>query len=199
MNDDASLPRPTEELIAFLRSLGTDEVDHTGHDFLTHLIAVGELLEAHGVDAEIAAAGLYHSIYGTEKFQEFSLPLSERAQVRSLIGERAERIVWLNCVMDRATFDAAVSAALRGESKLTISDRDGSAPVAVSEETLARVHLFDWLEQVERSEFGWGYRRSAYRGGVGWGGGVVCVWSRSPRGSGRSLAWELSGGGPVRP
>jgi len=28
---------------------------------------------------------------------------------------------------------------------------------------LATVHLFDWLEQVERSEFGWGYRRRAYQ------------------------------------
>jgi hypothetical protein len=28
---------------------------------------------------------------------------------------------------------------------------------------LCRVHLFDWLEQVPRSRYGWGYRRSAYR------------------------------------
>jgi hypothetical protein len=28
---------------------------------------------------------------------------------------------------------------------------------------LCRVHLYDWLEQVPRSRYGWGYRRDAYR------------------------------------
>ncbi len=159
-------PRPIEELTDFLYSLGTSEVSHTGHDFLSHLRAVSDLLVEHGADDEIAAAGLFHSIYGTERFQDFSLPVERRADVRALIGQRAERVAWLNCIMDRASFDAAVSAALAGETGLSVCDREGSPPIDVSVETLrdlATVHLFDWLEQVERSEFGWGYRRAAYR------------------------------------
>ena len=159
-------PRPVAELTEFLRSLGTAEIDHSGHDFLTHLKAVHDLLDAHDAGPELAAAGLFHSIYGTEKFQGFSLPLSERERVRSLIGERAEFVAWLNCIMDRATFDAAISAALAGERTLAISDRQSSPPIELSVDQLrdlATVHLFDWLEQVERSEFGWGYRRDAYR------------------------------------
>lgn len=162
----ASQPQSVDELMAFLRSLGTAEIDHTGHDFLTHLRAVHDLLADHGHGDDLAAAGLFHSIYGTEKFQGFSLPESEREQVRELIGERAELVAWLNCIMDRATFDAAVSDALAGEKHLTLSDRDGSPPIALTTvqlRDLATVHLFDWLEQVERSEFGWGYRRGAYR------------------------------------
>ena len=159
-------PRPVDELVAFLRSLGTAKIDHSGHDFLTHLKAVHDLLAEHDAGDELAAAGLFHSIYGTEKFQDFCLPMDQRDEVRSLIGARAERIAWLNCIMARATFDAAVSAALRGEVKLLIADRDGNPPIDVTTEELrdlAAVHLFDWLEQVERSEFGWGYRRAAYR------------------------------------
>ena len=159
-------PRNYAELTAFLRSLGTAEVDHTGHDFLTHLVAVHDLLARHGCSAELAAAGLFHSIYGTERFQEFSLPQSEREQVRDQIGEHAEFIAWVNCVMDRSTFDSAVSAALAGESEQAICDRAGSPPISLTVDQLrdlATVHLFDWLEQVERSEFGWGYRRAAYR------------------------------------
>ncbi|MYD73881.1 MAG: hypothetical protein F4Y11_06480 [Chloroflexi bacterium] len=159
-------PRPVTELIDFLHSLGTAEIDHSGHDFLTHLKAVHDLLDKHDAGPELAAAGLFHSIYGTEKFQGFSLPLTERARVRSLIGERAEFVAWLNCIMDRATFDAAISAALAGERMLAISDRDGKPPIELTVDQLrdlAMVHLFDWLEQVERSEFGWGYRREAYR------------------------------------
>lgn len=159
-------PRPIDELVAFLYSLGTAEIDHTGHDFLSHLKAVHDLLDAYDVGDDLAAAGLFHSIYGTEKFQDFCLPLDQRDQVRDLIGERAERVAWLNCVMDRATFDAAVASALAGETELAIRDREGNPSIPVSARTLtdlATVHLFDWLEQVERSEFGWDYRRSAYR------------------------------------
>ncbi|MCY4619932.1 MAG: hypothetical protein OXD50_15470 [Chloroflexi bacterium] len=161
-----TIPRPVSELVDFLQSLGTAEIDHTGHDFLTHLRAVRDLLAEHDASDELAAAGLFHSIYGTEKFQAFSLPLDERTQVRDLIGERAERIAWLNCVMDRPTFDAAVSAALAGGSDLMINDREGNPPIPISRaelHDLAHIHLFDWLEQVERSEFGWDYRRAAYR------------------------------------
>ncbi len=158
-------PRPIDELVEFLHSLGTAEIDHTGHDFLTHLRAVRDLLVEHGMGDELVAAGLYHSIYGTEKFQDFSLPLDRRDEVRALIGDRAERIAWLNCVMDRSTFDAAVSAALGGATRFSISDRQGAAINVTADQLhdLAVVHLFDWLEQVERSEFGWGYRRDAYR------------------------------------
>jgi len=159
-------PRPLPELLDFLYSLGTAEIDHTGHDFLTHLRAVHDLLADHEAGAELAAAGLLHSIYGTEKFQDFCLPLDRRQEVSDLIGERAECIAWLNCIMDRSTFDSAVSAALSGESDLAISDRDGNQPIALTIDQLrdlATVHLFDWLEQVERSEFGWDYRRDAYR------------------------------------
>ena len=159
-------PRPLSELTDFLRSLGTEEIDHTGHDFLTHLIAVHDLLATHIEDTELAAAGLFHSIYGTEGFQDFSLPSDQREQVCDLIGARAELVAWLNCVMDRATFDVAVSAALAGETELSICDRAGNPRIAVSVETLrdlATVHLFDWLEQVERSDFVWDYRRAAYR------------------------------------
>lgn len=161
-----ALPKPTDDLVVFLRSLGTAEIDHSGHDFLSHLISVHDLVQEQCGDRELAAAGLFHSIYGTEKFQDFCLPLDQRDRVRDLIGERAERVAWLNCIMDRATFDDAVSAALDGDTALAIRDRVGSPPIPASIETLtdlATVHLFDWLEQVERSEFGWNYRRSAYR------------------------------------
>ena len=51
---------------------------------------------------------MFHSIYGTEKFQGFTLPLERRQEVRDLIGDRAEYLAYLNCAMDRASFDRAV-------------------------------------------------------------------------------------------
>jgi hypothetical protein len=53
-------------------------------------------------------AGLFHSIYGTEGFAGYALPWTERPAVRALVGPRAERLAWLFCAMDRASFDATV-------------------------------------------------------------------------------------------
>lgn len=53
-------------------------------------------------------AGLFHSIYGTEGFQGYKLPLTRRPAIRSLIGMKAERLVWIFCMVDRLTVDDTV-------------------------------------------------------------------------------------------
>ena len=83
--------------------------------------------------------------------------------MRELIGERAERLAYLNCAMDRASFDANLE---RTEPPYLIRERDTGAEVALGRDDyddLCRVHLYDWLEQVPRSRFGWDYRRASYR------------------------------------
>jgi hypothetical protein len=105
---------------------------------------------------------MFHSIYGTELFQGFKLPLEQRGEVRALIGERAERLAYINCAMDRASFDRAQDAPA---GPYRILDRiTGEAHELSAEDfdDLTRIHLCDWLEQVERSQR-WDYRRSAYR------------------------------------
>jgi hypothetical protein len=105
---------------------------------------------------------MFHSIYGTERFRGFTLPLARRNEVRALIGERAEHLAYLNCAMDRASFDRALEHT--GE-PYRIVDRITGEEVALSRrdfDDLCGVHLFDWLEQVPRSRE-WGYRRAAYR------------------------------------
>ena len=70
---------------------------------------------------------------------------------------------YINCAMDRATFDAAALGA--GETYRFV-DRITQQPVELSRvdfDDLCRVHLFDWIEQVPRSRYGWGYRRAGYR------------------------------------
>lgn len=162
-----------KELYEFLIGLGTDEISHTGHDFLTHLKSVQSMLSEAGSDIEVTRAGLFHSIYGTEGFQDFTLSLDERVRVRAVIGERAEFTVFCNCVMDRSTFDAAIMVAgescetlLEQQGPFEIRDRVHQSPISLTQvelRDLAEVHLFDWLEQVERSDRGWDYRRDSYR------------------------------------
>jgi hypothetical protein len=146
----------------FLVGMGIEEVPHTHKSYLAHLIAVHRILELHGCPEDVCRAGMFHSIYGTEKFQGFTLPLDRRAEVRSLIGDRAERLAYLNCAMDRASFDRCLD---RKVEPYRIIDRITGGDVELSQrdyDDLCAVHLFDWLEQVPRSRE-WGYRPAAYR------------------------------------
>lgn len=151
-----------KQLTDFLVSLGTDKVPHTNEIFLAHLIGVYRDLETWGCDDALCAAGMFHSIYGTERFQRFSLPLSRRGEVRDLIGTRAEWLAYVNCFMDRASFDRVAFG--DGENYRFKHRLSGEEMVLSRAEfdDLARIHLCDWLEQVPRSKE-WDYRRPVYR------------------------------------
>jgi hypothetical protein len=151
-----------KRLTDFLVGLGVEKIDHTQKSYLAHLIGVYRLMEGQGCTKELCRAGMFHSIYGTELFRGFTLPLERRPEVRELIGERAERLAYLNCFMVRSTLDAALEGngptyriELRTGEQVELSPADF--------DDLCRVHLFDWLEQVPRSRLGWDHRRDAFR------------------------------------
>lgn len=149
-------------MIDFLRGLGTEDVPHSGSKgFLAHLVGVSRDLESWGCSQDLTRAGLFHSIYGTELFRRWALPLERRGDVRALIGERAERIAFANCLMDRSTFDAL----LESDGPFRMRNRETGEPIELSREDfddLVTLHLCDWLEQVARSGE-WSYRRDAMR------------------------------------
>jgi hypothetical protein len=158
----ATMDKDYKRLTEFLVGMGVEAIAHTDKSYLAHLIAVYRLLESQGYPEDVCRAGMFHSIYGTEKFQGFTLPLSRRDEVRALIGDRAERLAYLNCAMDRASFDRALE---RRAEPYRIVDRISGEPVELSRtdfDDLCRVHLYDWLEQVPRSRE-WDYRRASYR------------------------------------
>jgi len=151
-----------KRLTDFLVGIGVEQVPHTHKSYLGHLIAVYRLLEAQGCPEDVCRAGMFHSIYGTERFQGFKLPLARRDEIRGLIGERAERLAFVNCALDRSSLDRALDQA---SEPYRIVDRITGEEVALSQndfDDLCRVHLFDWLEQAPRAR-DWGYRRAAYR------------------------------------
>ena len=86
---------------------------------------------------------MFNSIYGTQVFQGFTLPLERRAEMRNLIGERAEQIACCHCAMTRATLDASVA---QDAAPYRIIDRFTQQEVELPTENfddLCRVHLCD--------------------------------------------------------
>lgn len=151
-----------KELTDFFISIGADDVAHTEKTYMAHGIGVYNDLKAWGCDEEICHAGLFHSIYGTELFQKFALPTERRGDLQALIGERAEKLAYVNCFMDRATLDAQLQ---QPEGPYAIRHRETGEMIPLSKaeyDDLVCVHLCDWLEQVPRSQK-WDYRRAAYR------------------------------------
>jgi hypothetical protein len=179
-------------LLASLSSFVPPSVAHTGATgFDEHLHGVYLLLKGSGAPESTQKAGLYHSVYGTEGFQGYSISLSRRGEVRRAIGEQAEALAFTFCVVDRAAVDEQVGLlhdALAASGRLPGPPPDGvrlrSRPelgnfdiVLTAPEFLAflELSLADWLEQVEGASeranplFHWGageawaYRRTAYR------------------------------------
>jgi uncharacterized protein DUF6817 len=157
------MPASLKQLTDFLVNLGIEQIAHTQKNYLAHLISVYKLMQSSGCDEELCRAGLFHSIYGTEKFQGFKLPLARRAELAEMIGSRAERLAYWNCVMDRSSLDALLSQA---DEPFLLRGRESGETMPLTRrelDDLCCVHLFDWLEQAPRSRFGWDYRRQSYR------------------------------------
>ena len=82
--------QPIKELTQYFLQEEAAGIAHSGGSYLAHAIGVYRDLKSWDWDEEAARAGLFHSIYGTEIFQDFTLPVSRRNEIKSMIGEQAE-------------------------------------------------------------------------------------------------------------
>lgn len=161
-------------------------LEHTGSAaFDDHLKGVQAILRYWNSPVHLTNAGLFHSIYGTEGFQGFSLPLSERLAIKSLIGIKAEKLAFVFCMVDRYTVDETVFewknkdlASNTSIYHLRSRPELGRFQIYLTKEEwldFIELSLADWLEQVEGAAtkanplFLWkkgeayAYRRLAYQ------------------------------------
>lgn len=151
-----------KEMTDYIVSLGAADLDHSDKSYLAHNIGVYNDLKKWGASEALCRAGLFHSIYGTQGFQGFTLSMARQPELRNLIGDHAEKIAFLNCFMDRDSLDRQLE---QPAGPYTIIHRESGEEIVITKEEyddLARLHLCDWLEQVERAQM-WDYRRKAYR------------------------------------
>jgi hypothetical protein len=91
----------TSTKIDFLKAMGADEIPHSDKTLLEHLVGVSEILKEMNAPEYIQDAGLFHSIYGTALFHHQTV--SDRQVVYDLIGEKAEHLAYLFCILGRET------------------------------------------------------------------------------------------------
>jgi hypothetical protein len=134
--------------VAFLESVGADQVEHSDERLLDHLLATRALLADWGARTELCDAALFHSVYGTQFLQDGLLGSDRRDEVRTLIGAGAEELAWLWHAVRRES----LARNLEGSADLSIECRDG-ATVALSRsqfDDLVSLMLADAVEQLPR-------------------------------------------------
>jgi hypothetical protein len=97
--DTNELPGITA-VIEELASRGARNIDHPGGTLLGHLRRVHALLGDWGARPAVRLAGLCHAFYGTAGFPTALGEVSRRAELAGLIGDEAERIVYLYASLD---------------------------------------------------------------------------------------------------
>ncbi|MBA62262.1 MAG: hypothetical protein CMJ76_07835 [Planctomycetaceae bacterium] len=162
-----------KEMVKFLSNLGTGSIGHSGNKkYLAHLVSVFNDVHSWGGAQYLARSGMFHSIYGTQLFQGFTLPIESRDELKELIGEDAEWIAFLNCFVHREPFDQAV---IDGSTDYIVHNRETGEQYQLTEQNwkdLIFLHLCDWLEQIERLHW-WDYRREAWVAMADYLGGIA--------------------------
>ena len=84
--------------IYYLKSIGTDNLPHSNRrTLIEHLIGTAKLLKELGRNETEQKAGLFHSIYGTEYYKHSEKLNVKREEVKNLIGEESENLVYIFC------------------------------------------------------------------------------------------------------
>lgn len=93
-----------DEMIEVLGRQGAREIWHKHGTFLDHLLGVWRILTIWRQPADVCRLGLMHSIYSNSfvRMKVFDAEHADgRAAVRDLVGEEAERLVYLFCEIRR--------------------------------------------------------------------------------------------------
>ena len=95
--------------IDFLESIGCGETMHSGRTLLEHLIGVYKVLDEGFAPLHVCDAGLFHSVYGTAYFKPKTISLDNRDIVKGIIGEEAENLAFMFCVIPTPRFENIMS------------------------------------------------------------------------------------------
>lgn len=100
-----------EQILRKLRDMGAQELDHVNGSLFSHLQGTRDLLRRWGNRRTLCQAGLYHAVYGTAVYRYTLTDRSQRKAISTIVGEEAERLVYLFAACDRPYFYEQLLAA----------------------------------------------------------------------------------------
>jgi|TARA_R110000744_G_scaffold110784_1_gene208905 hypothetical protein len=86
--------------LSFLKKIGCKELPHSDRTLYDHLYGTAEILiENNRPDYEVKG-GLFHSIYGTERYKKSEKLNITRENIKELLGDTSEQIVYIFCNLE---------------------------------------------------------------------------------------------------
>ena len=144
----------------FLMQVGATRMPHSGRSLYEHLAGVSAILHQWGQPEHVDLAGMFHSVYSTSKYKNAVMPMSDRSRLRAVIGEDAERLVYLFAALPAGTVFDAVEAGWPDPTDPSMElpcQWNKSILVRISElelSTLAVMHIANFLEQQSKPATG---------------------------------------------
>ena len=148
------MDEPLENRLRFLRQANTEGMPHSDRGLLDHLLGTRQLLVEWEARPALCDAGLFHSIYGTEHYELKAVPLTMRNEVQQLIGEEAESLAWLFCMIRHETLYQNLE--LEGEFRVQHRLTDEWLPLTkIQFEDLLTMTIANTLEAFPRCSWIW--------------------------------------------
>ncbi len=152
-----------DRAVRFIVERGAAGPVHNSHiTLLEHVLGTYRVLDRWGFDDDVMAAGLFHSVYGTQNFPIALATYDEREAVRAVAGVGGERLAYLFCIKESASlFELAESVARRralhtsAQPAPALRDwRGGQTHVVTEREIVALLNLVaaNAVEQVPRDD-----------------------------------------------
>lgn len=132
-------------VVEFLQSRGADEIHLHHRTLLTHLTGTEELLHRWNAPEPLVTAGLVHAAYGTDGLASPLVPVGDRQILRDLVGETAEKIVYVYGCCDRRS----VYPQLAGAESVRWRDRFTDEEWTVDGEDLRQFMELTWANALE--------------------------------------------------
>ncbi|HEX8164559.1 MAG TPA: hypothetical protein VF601_02085 [Beijerinckiaceae bacterium] len=137
-----------------LIDLGAHKVAHQEETLVAHLEHTYRILQRMHCAEHVCLAGLFHGVYGTQALHAENieaLPEGRREQVKELIGEDGEELVYTFSVMSYDSLGRSLRSVLRPSGQPDVRDRRTGAPIPLTREKfddLLRLKLGDVLAHV---------------------------------------------------
>ena len=133
MSPLATIDPERDRIQTFLQSCNADKRAHATCSLCGHLLRVYDLLKAAKQSQVICNAGAMHSIFGTNVYQDITVPVSERDRVVAVVGEEATHLAELfSCLSRPATLERSIAVG-----NLQLLSQNGSTITVTTEELRA--------------------------------------------------------------
>ena len=144
-------------VLDLLELRGADGLPHGPKRTLNdHLRGTMQILSHWAQPDTVIAAGLLHSIYGTDIYRYELIPLAERKKVASVAGNVAESLAYLFCTVRRnSLFDALVKFGNADWNKLAVEEHAGSKRVELTRDQVGQllvIHMANTAEQTHHAD-----------------------------------------------